>query len=576
MTPTLRNRLIMSGFGGVAGICFYALSEVVARGVFSDRLALAVGLFILMLFGGAITMSCAMPLRRALTMSAALGALIAALVSWAGFRFETLDQFDGDPILVSAVLVLGLLPLPFLMAMHTAHWGSYAAVFRHAWALFLRILFAWAFVGLVWGLIYLSDALFDLVELPVIERLLEVEITPWIITGVLFGLAMAVVDELTDYMSPYLILQVMRLLVPFVLLVLMVFLAALPFRGLTGLFGGLSSAAILLIMAAAAVALISATADEADDAAPLPQFMMRAAQGLGLIAIVPAGLGAWAVWTRVAQYGWTPERLFAAWAAVFILAYTLSYAVAVLRGGWRAHVRQANIYLALGLIGSAALWLTPVLNPQAIATASQIARFSESDSKPEMLDIPALNRWGKAGQLALAGLEVVAKEPGQTALAAALAQGADATDMPDAATLRAYLAKKMPLQPDTTEAIAARDRILTAAEVYQLKEWQDGCDAPLPGGKPGCAMVVANLHDGRPGDEVIIAYRAYGQSFAIVEVSVADGYAQVRNLVAPDGQYPPLEQSVQMLQAMQAAPPVVVDSPLQMLRLGEIGLVMGP
>lgn len=576
MTAPLRNRLLLSGFGAIAGVCFYAIEQALSHDLFSYRLALALGLFILMLSGGAISMAGVVPLRRAALMSAALGAIIAALGSWAGLRFNPLDQFDGDPVTIMAVLILGFLPLPFLMAAQTSHWRSYSAVFRHAWALFLRLSFAWLFVGLVWALIYLSDALFDLVGLPVIDQLLEVEVTPWIVTGLLFGLAVAIVDELSDYMSPYLILQVMRLLVPFVLVVLVVFLLALPFRGLNGLFGDLSAAGILLTMAAGAVALISAAADEADDTAPPPGFMLRASQGLALISVVPAALGAWAIWTRVVQYGWTPERLFAAWAAVFIICYTTAYAVSVLRGAWRARVRQANIYLALGLIASAALWLTPLLNPQRISAQSHIDRFTKSGFQPNYLDYYALSRWGEAGKTALADLADLATRPGQDQLAAVLLQSKTLSGAPDVAALRISLAKIMPLQPQSPAAIAARDRVFAAAEAYQLKEWQDGCNATLPGGQPGCAMVVADLHTGRPGDEVIIAQRSVGQFFAVSEITVTDGYAQARQLVGSNGQYPQFDQAVAILQALQSAAPVVVPSPLMMLKLGDTELMIAP
>ena len=64
-------------------------------------------------------------------------------------------------------------------------------------------------------------------------------------------LALAVVTELSDYVSPFLILRLLRLMLPPVLLVLAVFLLALPLRGLSGLFGGLSAAATLLAMVAA-------------------------------------------------------------------------------------------------------------------------------------------------------------------------------------------------------------------------------------------------------------------------------------------------------------------------------------
>ncbi len=122
----------------------------------------------------------------------------------------------------------------------------------------------------------LSGVLFELVGVTLIKDLLEIDAAAWAITGAVFGLALAVVNELSDFVSPFLILRLLRLLLPLVLGVLVVFLTALPFRGLTGLFGGMSSAATLLAMVAAAVTLISAAVDESDEDAVADGWMAHA------------------------------------------------------------------------------------------------------------------------------------------------------------------------------------------------------------------------------------------------------------------------------------------------------------
>jgi hypothetical protein len=216
-------------------------------------------------------------------------------------------------------------------------------------------------VGVVWGLILLSGALFDLVGLTLIDDLLQIDVAPWLITGVVFGLALAVVNELSDFVSPFLILRLLRLLLPLVLVVLVVFLAALPLRGLTGLFGGLSSAGTLLAMVATAVTLISAAVDQADEDAVAGGLMAWATRALALILPLPAALATWALSLRVTQYGWTPERLFVAATAALAIAYGLSYAFSALRRSWRADIRSVNVFNALAIIVLAALWQTPLL-----------------------------------------------------------------------------------------------------------------------------------------------------------------------------------------------------------------------
>ena len=80
----------------------------------------------------------------------------------------------------------------------------------------------------------------------IISDLLDIDGVPFVLTGLVLGLAIAVVNELSDYVSPYLILQLLRLLLPVLVVVMAVFIVALPFRGLSGLFGGLSAAATLM------------------------------------------------------------------------------------------------------------------------------------------------------------------------------------------------------------------------------------------------------------------------------------------------------------------------------------------
>ena len=116
-------------------------------------------------------------------------------------------------------------------------------------------------------------------------------------------------------------------------------------------------------------------------------------------------------------------------------------------GAWRA--RSAHVDLALGLIALAALWLTPVLNPQSISAISQITRFKASGFNPETLDLQALDRLAEAGKADRADLADLVKKSGQTLLATAFTQGTSVQNVPEAVALRNCLAKIMPLQPKT-------------------------------------------------------------------------------------------------------------------------------
>ncbi len=142
--------------------------------------------------------------------------------------------------------------------------------------------------------------------------------------------------------------------------------------------------------------------------------MRRATQALALLLPVPAAVAAWALWQRVAAYGWTPDRLAGAVAAALALAYGLLYAGSVLSGrAWMARIRAGNIGMALVLLVTAALWQTPLFDPTRIAAHDQLARVLDGRTELPDLDPYAIGRWGRAGSEALEALQQRASEPGQ-------------------------------------------------------------------------------------------------------------------------------------------------------------------
>lgn len=159
-----------------------------------------------------------------------------------------------------------------------------------------------------------------------------------VVTGLALGLAIAVVDELADVVSPDLVLRLLRLLVLPVCIVLGLFLIVLPVAGIETVFSSISAAATLLTISALVATLVTAALDQSGAEQSRSPLILQPARVLALMLIVPSGLAVWAVWERVAQYGWTPDRVFAAVVAVLGLGYGVIYPGAVLLGrGGGAH-----------------------------------------------------------------------------------------------------------------------------------------------------------------------------------------------------------------------------------------------
>ncbi|WP_295073381.1 DUF4153 domain-containing protein [Tabrizicola sp.] len=573
MTGQITARIELALAGALGGVALWAAIEALDKDWLGDYPALVAFVLVGTVFSALMAMAGPIGLWRAVPRALGLGLVVAALVWLTALRYAGPDDFVSGAIPLLAAFTVAALPVPFLIAQVRSRWNDYPVLFLEAWSVVLRFAAAGAFTGLVWLVIYLSDALLEIVGVKVIGDLLRHELVMLALGGGIFGLGMAVIDDLSDLLSPYVVLRIFRMFLPVVLGVMVIFLIALPFRGLEGLASGLSPATLLLTMVAGGIALVSIAVDHTDADAPQSPLLVRCTQGMALILPVMAALALWAIWIRVADRGWSPERLFIVLVAGVGLVYGLVYAASVLRGGaWQERIRQGNIRVALGVGALAALWLTPVLNAEAISAASQLHQVEAKG--PEALDLYALQSWGKPGAAALAELEARAKETGQEALAAALA-GETPLAEDRGPALAAELAAILPVQPAT--ATGMRDVILGAAEDYQVQDWLAVCEARLETGQPGCLLVVADLLPLRPGEEAML-FLQRGEDYIEISGLYLDdaGLLVWRTATQADGNFLAPEAARQLLRQYQEAPPPLTGAELNQLGTGDTGLLFLP
>lgn len=574
MTGQLADRWWLAGTGALGGALIWAAVEAAERDLIGERAAVVLLALVGSGFAALLAMAGPIGLKRALPRALGLALVVAVLVWLAGLRHDRPDEILSGPLAVLAALTVAALPVPFLIAQARGNWRDYAALFLEAWSIVVRYAAAWAFAGLVWLVILLSDQVLQIVGITVIADLLDHWIVPMVISGAVLGLGMAVVHELAELLSPYLVLRLFRLLLPVVLGVMVVFLAALPLRGLEGLFSGLSPALLLLTLVGSGVALVSIAVDQSDAEATQSPLLRRAAQVMALILPVLAALAGWAVLLRVGQHGWTPDRLFAALVALVGLAYAGLYALAVLRGaGWMQRIRQGNVTMALVVIGLAAAWLTPILNAEAISARNQLARFETGRTPVADLDLAALRGWGRPGAEVLAVLQARAAEPGQEALAARLAgQGDPAAET---AARAIELAGLLRLQPPG--ATGTRDMLLGAAYDYQLADWISRCGRTTSETPPTCLMVVADLLPARPGEEALLLLAGGDRMAEALGLFLDDaGFLATRSVVRADGAMPDAGTLEALVEDWQEAPPPLTPALVNQLGTGEAGLLVLP
>lgn len=352
---------------------------------------------------GTMVMTGPVAMPRAAAMSAGLSLVATVLLALLSFQYAEARDVWSTPWNLLAHSKFVLVSLPFMLAWARTGGFAYADLFQQAWNFVVRVAVAWLFVGLFWLAIFLSDTLLSMVGITFLEHAWRHEPMAWAITGGAFGLGLAVVDELAEYVTPRLALQLLRMLLPPVTVVVGIFLIALPFRGFSNAFGTFSTGGTLLSMSALATLLITSTLDRDADHAARHRVLVWSARGLAIFAAIMSSLGAWAVWLRVAQYGLTPDRVAAALLAALALGYGILYGIAAMRGaGWMDHVRNVNRTMAVVGIVTAALWLSPLLDANRLSANSQLDRFQAGDATVEDLPLWEMREdWGLAGTTAL-------------------------------------------------------------------------------------------------------------------------------------------------------------------------------
>jgi hypothetical protein len=285
---------------------------------------------------------------------------------------------------------------------------SYRRHFDTAWKLAVQLLLALIFTGVFWIVLWLGATLFGLVKLYAFRDLITHAWFAWPASALAFACAVHVTD-----VEPSLIrgarslgLTLFSWLLPILAAIVWAFLAVLPFMPLDTLWHTRIATSLLLSATFLLVLLINSAYQ--DGAAEQTQSRLKRIAGTAGAAALPplAALAVWGLWLRVAEYGWTEQRVLAASLAVPACCYAAGYATAV--PSWRVWLKRIEItnfvtaYVVLAIIVSL---LSPVADPARLMVASQLARLQSGAVTPEKFDFVSLRfdgaRWGDAALAAL-------------------------------------------------------------------------------------------------------------------------------------------------------------------------------
>lgn len=488
--------------------------------------------------------------------------LVIALVLWWNGTPEDWNAGDGWRA-VSVFLAVAIAAPLFQTARDAGRARfDYVEVHGHAWTNVVMWGVACAFVGATFLTAFLLAELFKLIGIEIIEDALQEEWFWRTLIGAAFGGAVGILRERDRIMRTLLtvLVAVLRVIAPVLGVGLVLFLLSLPFTGLAPLWEATKSTTpILLACVIAALVLVNAVIGNSDaEESRFPPLrwgaMALAAAMLPLGAIAAVSTGA-----RIAQYGFTPDRL---WALVFVIvacAYGLAYLVSLVLGRlrWAERVRPANLRLAFGTCALALFLALPILSFNALSANDQVARLSSGHTSLEKFDWAALRfDFGEAGTRALEQL----RTGGAPDVRLAANRAALAKDR--------YVLGEQKRQEEAGQTFEQRVRILPSATPLpeplraRLLEWQacgdgdpcvviyrpgeseaiavkQGCTKPGPGGRRvvqvddfggDCAPTVARLvltgggwvfaGKDTPDDTRKARNRVYGESFMRGEIDI--------------------------------------------------------
>jgi len=370
-------------------------------------------------------------------VAAALVAIMAIHAAWAGAAPERLGAGPlSPPVFVAAAALLFIahhLVQPAEAAGKPV--APYADYFDLVGTNVVRLFLSLAFTGAFWLLLFLAGALFKLIGVEAIQKLIGETAFAFPATGLMFAAAVHMAVQLTEARAGLVRgvrtvgLVLLAWLLPLMVVIAGGFLASLPFTGLAPLWSTKAAASLLLSAAAALIILVNAAYQ--DGLEPPNPILRWAARAASLLLIPIVILTAYALWLRVHQYGLTPDRVMATTYLVVATGFTIGYTLAALKpGAWMKPLEPTNLIMAAVSVVLLIVLLTPIADPARLSVASQVKRLESGKVAAERFDFAFLRfDGGRYGRDALNRLKS-SSEPKVAASAAAAAKRASPYEPP--------------------------------------------------------------------------------------------------------------------------------------------------
>jgi len=351
-------------------------------------------------------------------------------------------------------------------------------------------------------------------------------------------------------------------------LIVLLFLAALPFMGLKPLWATGKATALMLWLQILLMIFLNAVYQNGRGDAPYTSWVRTLVRAAVVLLPIYTALCVYALYLRIDQHGWSTDRFWAVLLTFIVGLHVVGYAVAAVRqrNVWMAGMATVNIAIAAVTVALAVMVNSPILDAQRISAASQVARLLDGRTAAAEFDYKYLRfDLGRPGNAALARLKEITDHPQSAAIqrGAELALNRTTRAGPERDIVRTaeQTAKHFSVYP-------AGEHLDDAFLEYAMSRgaaWQlQYCLAP----NQRCAVLVIDLNQDRRKDYVLFRIAQRWERFAAVFIREDRAWRLAGHLDVGNSNEAP--SSLELLEAQLAKGDyAVMENPWHNLRIGK-------
>jgi hypothetical protein len=298
--------------------------------------------------------------------------------------------------------------LPFFQC-RIASWSwrvPYSEIFfqlcRNVFLLFQAVIVT----GIFWVLVLTASLLFDIIGLDFVPLIVFSPLVAFPLTSLTIALSitLALRHPGIDSLGRWILAILAWLLPPFSILSA-VFVVSLPFSGLKTLWSTGQASSLMLLLQFSTILLANAAWLDGTRAA-FPNKVINVIAKISLLCLpIYTALCLYSLGLRVQQYGWSADRVHAAFLVVTSGIWGLGYAGTALLRLWPSAMGRVNSAAVLIFVVIVVLMNSPVLDPYRLSANNQADRLLSGQAQPESFDFLYLRfSLGRYGSYALSRL----------------------------------------------------------------------------------------------------------------------------------------------------------------------------